>query len=72
MCDYDFLKSSFDSFERVSSLRSSRKEPTFYLHETDPTYYDGYDREFIIEDKKEETLEDEKSETILTTASLIL
>ena len=43
----------------VSSLRFSRKEPTSYLHETDPAYYDAYDRGFIIENKKEATLDDE-------------
>jgi len=42
-----------------SSLRSSREQLTSYLHETYSTYYDAYDRGFIIEDKKEETLEDE-------------
>jgi len=46
----------------VSSLRSSRKQPTSYLYEIDPAYYDAYDREFIIGDKKEETLEDENME----------
>jgi len=48
---------------RISSLRSSRKEPTSYLHETDLAYYDAYDRGFIIENKKEETLEEENMET---------
>ena len=48
---------------RVSSLRSSKKESTSYLHETDPAYYDAYDREFIIENKKEETLEEQNRET---------
>ena len=28
---------------RVSSLRSSRKEPTSFLHETDPVYYAVWD-----------------------------
>ena len=44
---------------RVSSLKSSTKEPTSYLHEPDPIYYDAYDRGFIIENKKEETLEEQ-------------
>jgi len=44
---------------RVSSLRSSRKEPTSYLHETDRTYYNAYDGGLIIKNKKEETLKDE-------------
>jgi len=48
---------------RVSSLRSSRKEPTSYLHETDHAYYDTYDREFIIENKRKETIEEENIET---------
>jgi len=47
---------------RISCLRSSRKEPTSYLHETDATYYDAYDRGFLIGDKKKETLEDENIE----------
>jgi len=38
------------------------KEPTSYLHKTDPAYYDAYNRGFIIENKKEETLEDENME----------
>ena len=44
---------------RVSSLKSSREEPISYLHETDPIYYDAYDRGFIIENKKKDTLDDE-------------
>ena len=44
---------------RVSSLKSSKKEPTSHLHESDRIYYDAYDRGFIIENKKEDTLDDE-------------
>jgi len=44
---------------RVSSRRSFRKEPTSYLHELDPAYYNAYDRGFIIENRKEDTLDDE-------------
>jgi len=48
---------------RVLSLRSSKKGPTSYLHDkSNPTYYDAYDRGFIIEDKIDETLEDENLE----------
>jgi len=43
---------------RVSSLRSYRKQSTSYLQETNTPYYDAYDKGFIIEDKKDETLED--------------
>jgi len=44
---------------RVSSLRSFRKYPTSYLHETNPTYYGAHARGFIIKDRKDKTLEDE-------------
>ena len=46
---------------RDSSLMSSRRQPTSYLHETDlnSICYDAHDRTFIIEGNKEKTLEDE-------------
>ena len=44
-----------------SSLRSSGRQPTSYLNETDSNSicYDAHDRRFIVEVKKEETVEDE-------------
>jgi len=40
-------------------VRSSKKQPTSHLYETDRAYYDADDILFIIEGKKEVTLEDE-------------
>ena len=56
MWDYELLRAPLIPSKlliadcRVSSLRSSEKGLASYLHETDPSYYDAYDREFIIEE----------------------
>jgi len=43
-----------------------------YLHETDPIYYDEYDRGFIIENKKGKALQDENMEADVQVLELSL